>query len=120
MDAIVCPACDTPNGAERHYCRSCATPLDCPHCHFRNGEEDRFCGGCGQPLEPVRRIAEAHKDMQALQEQLGHPDAHEPQILGYHLGEVLVDAEILGRALVIAEQVPVHLDQSDMDALFDD
>ena len=52
MSLLTCPACSTPNDADRRFCVECGTRLaaGCPVCGTVNPPEAKFCGQCGTNL----------------------------------------------------------------------
>lgn len=96
-----CPACRHANPGERRFCSRCGAALGDPCCGFRNRGEDAFCGGCGRP----RRTASAAAPAIRLQ--------------GVALAEVQAEAAVESAAQRRDERRPVHLDQSQLDRMFE-
>ncbi len=52
--AVACPACNTPNESDAHFCKGCGASLakrQCSHCGDEAASDARFCDRCGQPLD---------------------------------------------------------------------
>ena len=74
---IICPACQTTNGAEANFCLHCSQRISqvCPRCSRRMVSQANFCDRCGfslkniqlqdpgnlvssQPFQPARQTAD--------------------------------------------------------------
>lgn len=96
-----CRRCALENPAHGRFCHRCGAPLGSPCCGFANPSGARFCGGCGRALEVGGAVEPPAADVADLE-------------------EVLAEASFEHGLREELDSRPVHLDQSQLDRLFDD
>jgi hypothetical protein len=122
--AVPCPACQQRNAVIRRFCRCCGARLGCPHCGSVNDPEDRFCGGCGHSPEQGQSpmsapaLAAATASTAGPAAEAGAPAS--PQVLGFDLAEVMREARYGdGAEITPMGGHPIHMEQAELDQLFD-
>lgn len=85
----------------RRFCSRCGAALGDPCCGFPNQPDDLFCGGCGRQRRQESVPAAAGSPIQMS------------------LAEIMPEAAAESVQHRIANQRPVHLDQAQLNRLFE-
>lgn len=139
---IHCPHCEAKNHANRRHCIGCGEHLGCTSCGFVNLDLEAnsdlsicYCGGCGLPIIPDASSPMPYVSIEEptigkpATETIAAPDGPmvnfeeddiKPSVMGFDYEEVLQDVknETEGEEEVTIGG-PKHLDQSQLDDLFD-